>query len=37
MRIHKRLIDITSPTAKTIDSLAHLALPAGCDIEMKAY
>ena len=37
MRIHKRLIDITAPTAKTIDSLTHLSLPAGCDIEMKAF
>ena len=35
MRIHKRLIDILSPTAKTIDNLTHLSLPAGCDIEMK--
>ena len=37
MRIHKRLIDIQSPTAKTIDSLTHLSLPAGCDIEMKMF
>ena len=35
MRIHKRLIDITSPTSKTVDNLTHLSLPAGCDIEMK--
>ena len=35
MRIHKRLIDIMSPTAQTIDNLTHLSLPAGCDIEMK--
>ena len=35
IRIHKRLIDILSPTAKTIDNLTHLSLPAGCDIEMK--
>lgn len=35
MRIHKRLIDISSPSAKTIDNLTHLSLPAGCDIEMK--
>ncbi len=35
MRIHKRLIDILAPTAKTIDNLTHLSLPAGCDIEMK--
>ena len=35
IRVHKRLIDIISPTAKTIDNLTHLSLPAGCDIEMK--
>lgn len=35
MRTHKRLIDITSPTPKTIDSLMNLNLPAGVDIEIK--
>jgi len=35
MRIHKRLIDISSPTPKTIDSLTNLDLPAGVDIEIK--
>ncbi|MBT5338260.1 30S ribosomal protein S10 [Candidatus Falkowbacteria bacterium] len=35
MRIHKRLIDILSPSAKTIDSLMNLNLPAGVDIEIK--
>ena len=35
MRVHKRLIDILTPTAKTIDHLTHLSLPAGCHIEMK--
>ncbi len=35
MRIHKRLIDIIEPTAKTIDSLQRLDLPAGVDIEIK--
>lgn len=35
MRIHKRLIDITEPTPKTIDSLMNLSLPAGCDAEIK--
>ena len=35
MRVHKRLIDITEPTAKTIDSLMNLNLPAGVDIEIK--
>lgn len=35
MRVHKRLIDIISPTEKTIDSLTHLELPAGVSIEIK--
>lgn len=35
MRIHKRLIDITVPTPKIIDSLTNLSLPAGVDIEIK--
>ncbi|MBM3209351.1 30S ribosomal protein S10 [Candidatus Shapirobacteria bacterium] len=33
--VHKRLIDILEPTDKTIDSLQHLELPAGVDIEVK--
>ncbi len=32
---HKRLIDIDEPTDRTIDSLQHLDLPAGVDIEIK--
>ena len=35
IRVHKRLIDIMEPTDKTIDSLMHLELPAGVDIEIK--
>ena len=35
MRIHKRLIDISSPTPKTIDALSNLNLPAGVDVEIK--
>mgnify|MGYP001570766983 CR=1 FL=1 len=35
MRVHKRLIDISAPTPKTIDSLMNLSLPAGCDAEIK--
>lgn len=35
MRVHKRLIDIVSPTEKTMDSLGHLELPAGVDVEIK--
>jgi small subunit ribosomal protein S10 len=34
-RTHKRLIDILSPTPKTIDALMRLDLPAGVDIEIK--
>ena len=32
---HRRLIDILEPTSKTIESLQHLELPAGVDIEIK--
>ena len=35
IRTHKRLIDIIEPTPKTLDSLMHLELPAGVDIEIK--
>ena len=35
MRTHKRLIDILSPTPKTVDALMLLDLPAGVDIEIK--
>ncbi|MDP9453109.1 MAG: 30S ribosomal protein S10 [Actinomycetota bacterium] len=35
MRIHKRLLDILEPSAKTVDSLQRLDLPAGVDIEIK--
>jgi len=35
MRIHKRLLDILSPTPKTIDALTNLNLPAGVDVEIK--
>ncbi len=33
--IHKRLLDIVNPTNQTIDSLMHLELPAGVDVEVK--
>jgi small subunit ribosomal protein S10 len=36
IRTHNRLIDIYSPTPKTVDSLMRLDLPAGVDIEIKA-
>jgi len=35
MRIHKRIIDITETTDKTIDALMSLNLPAGVDVEIK--
>ena len=35
MRIHKRIIDILSPTSKTIDALTQLQLPVGVGIEIK--
>lgn len=35
IRTHKRVLDILEPTQKTIDSLMHLEIPAGVDIEVK--
>jgi len=35
LKTHKRLVDIMDPTSKTIDSLMHLDLPAGVDIQIK--
>jgi small subunit ribosomal protein S10 len=35
MRTHKRLIDIKNPSKETIESLTHLDLPSGVDIEIK--
>lgn len=35
LKIHKRLIDIVNPTNQTIDSLMHIDLPAGIDVEIK--
>jgi len=35
LRTHKRLIDIYNPSAKTVDSLMKLDLPAGIDIKIK--
>ncbi|PIR94965.1 30S ribosomal protein S10 [Candidatus Falkowbacteria bacterium CG10_big_fil_rev_8_21_14_0_10_37_6] len=35
MRVHKRLIDIIEPTAKTVEMLSSLSLPAGVDVEIK--
>ena len=35
IRIHKRLVDILSPTERTMDALMSLNLPAGVDVEIK--
>jgi small subunit ribosomal protein S10 len=35
LRTHKRLIDILSPTPRTVDALTKLDLPAGVEIEIK--
>jgi small subunit ribosomal protein S10 len=32
---HKRLIDLIEPTAKTVEALRKLNLPAGVDVEIK--
>ena len=37
MRTHKRLIDIFEPTPQTVDALMKLDLPAGVDVEIKAF
>ena len=36
IRTHKRLIDICEPTAKTVDALGRLDMPAGVEIRIKA-
>ena len=35
MRVHKRLIDILSPSKKVIEALTNLNLPSGVDIDVK--
>ena len=35
IRTHKRLLDIVEPTARTVDELKKLNLPAGVDITIK--
>ena len=35
MRVHKRLIDISNASPKTIDNLQNLSLPAGVDAEIR--
>ena len=36
IRTHKRLIDISEPTAKTVDALGKVEVPAGVFIKIKA-
>jgi small subunit ribosomal protein S10 len=35
MRVHKRLIDIENPSAKTVEALTNLSLPSGVNIDVK--
>ena len=35
IRTHKRLLDIVDPTAKTVDELKKLELPAGIEINLE--
>ena len=35
LKIHKRLIEIVNATNQTIDSLMHLELAAGVEVEVK--
>ena len=37
IRTHKRLLDILEPTQDTVDALMKLDLPAGVDVEIKAF
>ena len=37
IRTHRRLLDIFEPTPQTVDALMKLDLPAGVDVEIKAF
>ena len=37
IRTHNRLVDILEPTPQTVDALMKLDLPAGVDVEIKAF
>src|SRR4030095_8921941 len=37
IRTHKRLMDILDPTPQTVDALMKLDLPAGVEVEIKAF
>ncbi|MFH0796890.1 MAG: 30S ribosomal protein S10 [Candidatus Omnitrophota bacterium] len=36
IRIHSRLVDIINPSARIVDALTKLTLPAGVDVEIKS-
>ena len=35
IKTHKRVVDILEPTGKTIDSLQHLEMPSGVEVEIQ--
>ncbi len=35
MRVHKRLLDILSPSPRVIEALTNLSLPSGVNIDLK--
>jgi small subunit ribosomal protein S10 len=37
IRTHRRLLDIYEPSQQTVDALMKLDLPAGVDVEIKAF
>ena len=37
IRTHRRVVDIFEPTPQTVDALMKLDLPAGVDVEIKAF
>ncbi|MGH9490971.1 MAG: 30S ribosomal protein S10 [Terriglobales bacterium] len=37
LRTHNRLLDLVEPSPQTMDALMKLDLPAGVDVEIKAF
>ncbi len=37
IRTHTRILDILEPTTQTVDALMKLDLPAGVEVEIKAF
>ena len=35
IKVHKRIVDLMNSTAKTVEALMQLDMPAGVDIEIK--